>query len=316
MSGGVYFTPRSFSAVFEKVMSQGSVVESVRGNTMEVLNMSLRLPNPLDRYVTEKWRKTNLPFAIAEFLSLMLGKDSLGIFLKFIPSFGEYSSNRETVDGAYGPRIRPIDDGSQLSVVQRMLREDPLSRRAVVAIYSSADILSGAGGLNTPCTLTLQFLIRNNRLCMIVNMRSNDLIWGFTNDLIVFTMIHEFMARSLCIEPGTYYHNAGSLHIYEKHWKMLSKGGDDMTRCKIMTRPMPLTTYDELKKVYSIYENIDDNTDLDMGDLRIYWKDLIYAARAFYLRETNPAKSREVYWKIADHVVSRVMLPWIPGLSY
>jgi thymidylate kinase len=54
-------------------------------------------------------------------------------------------------------------------------------------------------------------------------MRSNDIVLGFTYDIFAFTMFQEMMANELGLELGTYYHNVGSMHIYQKNFNLLDK---------------------------------------------------------------------------------------------
>lgn len=75
------------------------------------------------------------------------------------------------------------------------------------------------------CTLSLHWFIRENKLHLIVSMRSNDVILGFTNDVFQFTMLQEAMMLELRktypeLGLGNYYHNAGSMHIYDRHFSM------------------------------------------------------------------------------------------------
>ena len=75
------------------------------------------------------------------------------------------------------------------------------------------------------CTLTMHWFIREDKLHLIVNMRSNDVILGFTNDVFQFTMLQEAMCVQLRdvypdLQLGHYFHNAGSMHIYDRHFLM------------------------------------------------------------------------------------------------
>lgn len=101
---------------------------------------------------------------------------------------------------------------------------DPDSRKAIINIHGVDN--SKLNEKDTPCTECLQFFIRDNKLHMIVNMRSNDLVLGWCNDILQFQFIawmmyavlkHRYGFKNL--ELGTYFHSAGSLHIYEKHFK-------------------------------------------------------------------------------------------------
>jgi thymidylate synthase len=98
-----------------------------------------------------------------------------------------------------------------------MLQKDSDTRQAVVALYRPNDC--GISTKDMPCTLTLQFMIRNDKLNLIVNMRSNDLWFGGVYDIFCFTALQELMANELKVEVGLYYHHVGSFHLYEKNIK-------------------------------------------------------------------------------------------------
>ena len=113
-------------------------------------------------------------------------------------------------DGAYGLRIRK---NNQLDYCYEQLKEDTESRQAVITINDYTDRRIS---LDKPCTLTLQFLIRDGSLDMIVNMRSNDILWGLCLDVPCFAFIQEAMAYWLGIPVGVYIHQPASLHYYEE----------------------------------------------------------------------------------------------------
>ena len=59
-------------------------------------------------------------------------------------------------------------------------------------------------------------------------MRSNDIIFGLCNDVFTFCMFQQLMLNELNIrgaevDLGSYYHHAGSLHLYERHFSMAEK---------------------------------------------------------------------------------------------
>ena len=59
-------------------------------------------------------------------------------------------------------------------------------------------------------------------------MRSNDIIFGLCNDVFTFSMFQQLMlnelnSRGANVSLGSYNHHAGSLHLYERHYKMASK---------------------------------------------------------------------------------------------
>jgi thymidylate synthase len=125
---------------------------------------------------------------------------------------------------AYGPRVR-----HQLQLVLPELRENPDSRRAVVYVGRPTDLenISHATANEMPCTMTWQFLQRNEELHMIVNMRSWDAVWGLSYDVPCFVAVQIALARALGVEMGTYHHHAGSFHVYERHWDIIALPTDD-----------------------------------------------------------------------------------------
>ena len=72
---------------------------------------------------------------------------------------------------------------------------------------------------------------RNNDtyIDVIVNFRSNDAVFGYCNDYIWSKYVLELLATDLSritghkVNVGRIWWNAGSLHIYERHFKHLEK---------------------------------------------------------------------------------------------
>ena len=67
-----------------------------------------------------------------------------------------------------------------------------------------------------PCTIALQFRIRDNKLHCTGIMRSNDIWYGFPYDIAFFTELQMMMADELGVEYGSYTHFVTSLHVYNK----------------------------------------------------------------------------------------------------
>jgi thymidylate synthase len=110
--------------------------------------------------------------------------------------------------GNYGARVR----GQIVPVLNRLLQ--PSTRQAVLNIYDANRDLN-VFTMDMPCTLTIQFFVRDDRLITRVSMRSNDVYLGLPYDLHQFCALHCMVAQLLDIEPGEYHHVVGSLHVYE-----------------------------------------------------------------------------------------------------
>lgn len=133
----------------------------------------------------------------------------------FSRGIAAFSDDGVRFDGAYGPKV--VD---QLRYVIDSFRKDIYTRQAIIDIWrpnprDSSDI---------PCTLSLQFLIRDGHLNTIATMRSSDIWLGWPYDVFNFTMITSYIAlelmKDLGIVPlGYLYVRPGSLHLYESNWE-------------------------------------------------------------------------------------------------
>jgi thymidylate synthase len=71
------------------------------------------------------------------------------------------------------------------------------------------------------CTNTVQYLIRNGELYALVNMRSNDVVYGYKNDYAWQSYVQQSLAADLGCEVGPIIWNVGSLHVYERHFGLV-----------------------------------------------------------------------------------------------
>jgi len=53
-------------------------------------------------------------------------------------------------------------------------------------------------------------------------MRSNDVVFGYKNDYAWQVHVHEQLANDLGVIPGEIHWNVGSLHVYERHFNLVS----------------------------------------------------------------------------------------------
>lgn len=127
------------------------------------------------------------------------------------------------INSNYGWCIFSKENGSQFYKVFSELKTNPWSRRAIM-IYNRPSMhtdYNKNGMSDFMCTNAVQFLIRNNKLNAVVQMRSNDVIFGFKNDYAWQKYVLDKLALALDIMPGDIIWNAGSLHVYEKHFKLV-----------------------------------------------------------------------------------------------
>lgn len=183
----------------------------------EIIGSVLTLTEPRNALLTLRERKMPYKFLLAEklcYLSGNSGEQILPIYAKNIAQFINPLTGR--FDGAYGPRF-----AKQLEYILKLLQDDPDTRRAVMNIYNFHDDFHES--LDVPCTVALQFLIRDGKFHLVVYMRSNDLLWGTPIDISNFCFLQEVLARCLGLKLGVYQHHVGSLHIYERDLEVFER---------------------------------------------------------------------------------------------
>lgn len=135
---------------------------------------------------------------------------------------GEINSN-------YGFLIFDKANGSQCLNVIDTLVASPESRRATM-IYTRPtmhDDFNREGMSDFVCTNAVQYLIRRGRLDVVVQMRSNDAIYGYKNDFAWQLYVQDFVRKSINertdfkLELGDIHWQASSFHVYERHFYLL-----------------------------------------------------------------------------------------------
>lgn len=127
------------------------------------------------------------------------------------------------INSNYGWCIWSDVNCKQYDHVVEELKSHPYSRRAIM-IYTRPTMwidYNLFGCSDFMCTNAVQYLIRDGKLNAVVQMRSNDAIFGYKNDYAWQRYVLESLARDLDVECGNIYWNAGSLHVYERHFKLV-----------------------------------------------------------------------------------------------
>ena len=195
---------RAFTSM---VLKDGQSLEATRGEFLELTGMSVCLVNPRARLSRTEMRSTTFT-CLGEFLWYLTGDFQLDFITYYMPKYVEESTDGKIVYGGYGKRLFSKDGINQIENITSLLKKKPSSRRAVVSLFSPEDILidvSDKQQKDVPCTCTLQFLVREEKVQLHVYMRSNDAYMGLPHDIFAFTMLQELIARDLGYELGKYY---------------------------------------------------------------------------------------------------------------
>lgn len=105
------------------------------------------------------------------------------------------------------------------------LQDNPDSRRASM-IYTRPSIWTeyDENGKNDfICTNSVTYYIRDEVLHCVVQMRSNDVIFGYKNDYAWQSFVLSMLASDLGIETGNIYWQVQNLHVYERHFNLIEE---------------------------------------------------------------------------------------------
>jgi hypothetical protein len=162
--------------------------------------------------VTCPVRKVGRRFMAAEAAWIISGSNRLPAIEPYAKHLAEFSGDGLTLAGAYGP---PFVD--QLPYVVDCLKRDPQSRQAVATLWRPRP----APDPDIPCTIALQWLVRQGRLNCLATMRSSDMYLGVPYDVFSFSAMSvvvalDLKARGVEVTLGDLTLTAGSQHVYER----------------------------------------------------------------------------------------------------
>ena len=214
----------------------------------------IKINNPTNRYCFVPDRKWNKTLGWAESLWLATGSNNLSMPGSYVKNLYSFSDDGVYMRAGYGPRIRRFGDNftkyqigagtmyrqygdshsgvgvDQLRFIVDKFKEDLGTREAVITIHDPMaddfDMGNGGGPIlrtkDTPCTRSIHFMVVDGKMNCYVDMRSNDLIWGFSAvNVFNFTLMQEYVAKMVGVPVGVYYHKVDNLHIYESAYDLV-----------------------------------------------------------------------------------------------
>ncbi len=199
----------AYEAVLDEILQHGIDF----GDTKAIFNCGFYIDNPSDKAIVNVQRNWNKKYAAAEWSWYLSGDPSVDklaeLYGKVPPIWERMADSNGNVNSNYGYQWQR---NNQIDYVVAKLRDNPDTRHAAISIYDCKEYDKYAK--DTPCTYAIQFTIINNKLCMSVYMRSNDIWYGFCNDQYQFSSLQKMIADRLSMDVGWYYHHAHNMHLY------------------------------------------------------------------------------------------------------
>lgn len=207
-----------YHRLINKIETEGSL-SSPRGLAVKDLEIQKLTFNPLFSIPNFKSRPFNWKYFLGE-MSWYLKKDRNIDYINNFSSFwkGIADENNE-IHSNYGYMLF----GDQLQWALDSLMRDPNTRQAIS--FVSRPSVQYRGNKDFVCTMYLNFWIKDNKLNMKVQMRSNDIFYGLSFDAPFFSFVQQSMFLWLKdtypnLSMGTYYHCADNIHYYERHFEL------------------------------------------------------------------------------------------------
>lgn len=202
-------TNNSYRKILSALYYNGKEVNVRDCQTYELLGFQsvIDMSRPV---ITIPERRLGYKFMAAEAAWILSGDNRVSTIGPYAKKIKEFSDDEIFFFGAYGPQVR-----DQMPHVIRALTHDNYSRQAVISIWRRSPPTSK----DIPCTLSLQFMIRDGLLHCHATMRSSDVWLGVPYDWFNFSMISLYIAlllhsKGIAVELGQLYFTAASQHLY------------------------------------------------------------------------------------------------------
>jgi thymidylate synthase len=295
--------------LYPELLGRPNSVAASRGPNAEIIGVTINIEKPRARLSRSETRG-RLFSSLGEMLWYFTEDNRLDFIEPYIGRYKKESEDGASVYGGYGPRIFNQRGNNQFRNAIALLRERSQSRRAVIQIFNAEDI--AATHTEIPCTETLQLLVRDGALHMVVCMRSNDAYIGLPHDVFCFTMIQEIVARTLGVELGKYHHFVGSMHLYDEDRQAASSLVEEGFQSRIEMPPMPAADPSaSIQVVLKAESKIRGGDSIDgmLSGLDPYWCDLIRMLQIFFSRSDDhiEAIAREMsFSRYSPYIASRL----------
>jgi len=210
-----------------KLLNEKFVIDRTGQKTIEIFGASFLADKPsIFGKPNEEYIKKELRWYKSQITNVNAIGDKVPEAWKYAANdYGEINSN-------YGQIIFSDKYYHQYGRVLDELLENPDGRRASM-IYNRPSIweeYNENGKNDFICTNSVTYYIRNDKLHCVVQMRSNDVVFGYKNDYAWQLSILEELAedynqcKSEITEPiscGDIIWQVQNLHVYERHFHLV-----------------------------------------------------------------------------------------------
>ncbi len=141
----------------------------------------------------------------------------------------QWKNEEGTIGKAYGYQLgkkyefktkEGIKVMDQVDYVLYLLKHDQSSRRIMTNLFNHEELKDME---LEPCAYGTQWLVKEKKLHLILNQRSQDMLTANGWNLMQYATLQYMFAQVSGLEVGTLTHNIGDCHIYDRHIPLVEK---------------------------------------------------------------------------------------------
>lgn len=189
----------------------------------------------------------------------------------------QWAGEDGTIGKAYGYQMAKkyqfktkegIQEMDQVDFVLYLLKNDPASRRILTNIFVHEDLKD----MNLePCAYSTQWLVKNGKLHLILNQRSQDMLAANGWNTMQYAALLCMFAQVAGLEVGTLTHNIGDCHIYDRHIPLVEKliNGETMDVHPKLVINNPTKNFYDFKIEDFEIQGYDYNKEMKLGKIPV-----------------------------------------------
>ena len=189
----------------------------------------------------------------------------------------QWANEEGTIGKAYGYQLgkkyefktkEGIKVMDQVDYVLYLLKHDQSSRRIMTNLFNHEELKDME---LEPCAYGTQWLVKEGKLHLILNQRSQDMLTANGWNLMQYAALQYMFAQVSGLEVGTLTHNIGDCHIYDRHIPLVEKllEAEPMDVTPKLVIKNPTKDFYEFKVEDFEVEGYDYNKDVKIGKIPV-----------------------------------------------
>ena len=189
----------------------------------------------------------------------------------------QWANQEGTIGKAYGYQLgkkyefktkEGIKLMDQVDYVLYLLKHDQSSRRIMTNLFNHEELKDME---LEPCAYGTQWLVKEGKLHLILNQRSQDMLTANGWNLMQYAALQCMFAQVSGLEVGTLTHNIGDCHIYDRHIPLVEKllEAEPMDVTPKLVIKNPTKDFYEFKVEDFEVEGYDYNKDVKIGKIPV-----------------------------------------------